>query len=372
MKWFVDQLSAWFTTHGRDLPWRHDVTPYRVWVSEIMLQQTQVATVMPYFERWMTRFPTLESLAVADENDIFSLWQGLGYYRRARYLHQGAQYLIEHYHGDFPTEIASLQKVPGIGAYTAGAIASMAFGQNVPAIDGNAERVLGRYFAIQGDLKKGASRQTLEQCANAIASQGRAGVINQAIMDLGASLCGKKAQCETCPLATHCQANLRQMTDVLPQKHTPTAKTPRICAALILKDTTGKVLVARQRPDQLLGGLWTFPTIELVNDNVSKNHKELLLRSPRIALWHAWLKTHGLTAPLASCTPSYVWIRHIFTHIDMLMTWDIAHYNAPISLDALKPDATLDQFDLVMQKSSTLDMQDHPSSTLMKKILAQL
>ena len=362
-------MTRWFAEHGRDLLWRHDVTPYRVWVSEIMLQQTQVATVTPYFERWMQRFPTIEALATAEDADVLTQWQGLGYYRRARYLHQGAQYILAQWGGQFPKALSDLQQVPGIGAYTAGAIASIAFGQNVPAIDGNAERVLGRYFAIDGDLKKGHARRTLEDYATRIAETGHAAIVNQAIMDLGASLCGKKATCDACPLAKRCQAKRLGLTDVLPQKAAAIPKHQLYCAALFLVDHAGQALIARRRADQLLGGLWTFPMIELMQNPKTPAQANPLSRSPRIAEWSAWLHDHGVCTHLSACTPSGAWLRHIFTHIDMRITLDHAVYPQNIQASSLLPDHAFDAFDTVPVTDAGIQMGDHPSSTLMKKLL---
>ena len=369
MKWFVDQMLPWFSSHGRDLLWRHDVTPYRVWVSEVMLQQTQVATVTPFFERWMTRFPTLESLANAEESEVLAYWEGLGYYRRARYLHQGAKYILTHHDGVFPKTVAELRAIPGIGAYTAGAIASIAFGQNVPAIDGNVERVLGRYFAIRGDLKKGEPRQTLEKHAQSIASLGHASQINQAMMDLGASLCGKIACCDTCPLAKRCQACIQHLTDAIPQKSSALEKSKISRAALVLVDASNHLLLARRRAEQLLGGLWTFPMIDVATTDLTTAQTQLLIRTPRVAQWNAWLHDHGIEIPLASAHPTGTWIHHVFTHIDMHVTLDVAKSSEVLHPPQLLPDSEYDAFDSVTLTSSGLDMTNHPSSTLMKKLL---
>ncbi len=368
MQFLANRLTAWFSEHARDLLWRHNVTPYRVWVSEIMLQQTQVATVTPYFERWMQQFPTIESLAHADESDVLNLWSGLGYYRRARCLHKGAQYVTDELNGVFPTDIPSLKKIPGIGDYTAGAIASIALKQNVPAIDGNVERVLSRYFAILDDIRASKGRKQLEQYAQGIASCGNAGIVNQAMMDLGASFCGKKAECSACPLQTHCKACHQNIANILPQKAAPTPKQPSWQAALCLFDDHRRMLVARRNANALLGSLWTFPMIPLSAD-VPKSTKDAtqLARATRIAPWTAWLHDFGLPGGIESLAPSETFIRHIFTHIDMHVTIDFAHYagHFPNMPKNYPPNSFYDCLDAVLLE----DLQNYPISTLMKKML---
>ena len=173
-RYFWSNLGDWFAVCKRDLPWRNAPSPYEVWVSELMLQQTQVSTVLPYYERWMKRFPDIHALASSNIDDVLGAWAGLGYYRRARYLHAGAQYIASQCGGVFPSTIEALRKIPGVGDYTSGAIASFAFGQNVPAIDGNAERVFSRFFGIEGDMTRGASRKRLVELADHVAKLGDA------------------------------------------------------------------------------------------------------------------------------------------------------------------------------------------------------
>lgn len=372
MQYLAKHLSIWFSTHARDLLWRHDVTPYRVWVSEIMLQQTQVATVTPYFERWMRVFPTLEALAEAEESDVMSLWAGLGYYRRARYLHRGAKFVVENLHGVFPSDIAELKKIPGIGDYTSGAIASIALGQDVPAIDGNVERVLGRYFAIFGDLKGGDARKKLERYAQGIAKCGNAGVVNQALMDLGASFCGKKADCEACPLKAKCAAYAENLTAELPQRAVRAAKQMSWQSALFLVDDDMQLLLVRRNASGLLGGLWSLPMMPLCADTPrSEAEAALYARASRFPAWSAWLVDHNLQNNVQSCLPTGSFVRHIFTHIDMRVTLDVAHYrgafsNMPKTLDN---DDLFDRIDVVTLRGDVSDFSDHPISTLIKKLL---
>ncbi len=260
MSALAEALLAWYAQHARDLPWRGQDNPYAIWVSEVMLQQTQVATVRPYFARWMARFPTIEALAQADEQEVLALWEGLGYYRRARALHRAAREVVARFQGRLPTDPETLQTLPGIGKYTAHAIASLAFGRDVPALDGNVKRVLARVFALETPVDTAAGEKALWELAAAHLPPGRAAEYNQALMDLGATVCTpQQPRCAQCPLAPFCQA--RQQGDPLafpkkrrrqPQPHY------QVVAAVILK-ADGRVLIAQRPPDGLLGNLWEFP-----------------------------------------------------------------------------------------------------------------
>lgn len=371
-EFFAAQMRAWFAVQARDLAWRREVSPYRVFVSEIMLQQTQVATVQPYFDRWMAAFPTIEALAAADASQVMSLWAGLGYYRRARYLQQGARYVVEECHGAFPKTLAELKKIPGVGAYTAGAIASIAFGLDVPAIDGNAERVLARYFGIHGDLKQAPAKTTLEAHAAAVAQCGFAGTVNQAIMDLGASYCGKKAECTSCPVAARCVACQQGLTNVIPQKAKAIQKTRAFRAALCLQDAQNNLLIVHTRSNLLLGDLWTFPFIDIPK-NIPKSdlETEIIIRENRQHLWHAWLFDHGLNCIIRSCQPVHQLVHHVFTHIDMYIIVDIIKIDGVLTKNDQLDDANYDLYDLVNINSLKQNDEKHPFSTLMKKMLKQ-
>ncbi|HNT78485.1 MAG TPA: A/G-specific adenine glycosylase, partial [Anaerolineae bacterium] len=195
-------LLAWFAAHARDLPWRHERTPYRVWVAEVMLQQTQVETVRDYYRRFMARFPTVEALAAAELEDVLKVWEGLGYYSRARALHRAAQVVLHDYGGQLPSEAAALRKLPGIGAYTAGAIASIAFGIPAPAVDGNVRRVLSRVLALPAPAPA-----ELEEAVRILMPEAAPGPFTEALMELGATLCRPAApQCEACPWCGWCRA----------------------------------------------------------------------------------------------------------------------------------------------------------------------
>ncbi len=271
----LDQaLLAWFDARKRDLPWRRDKDPYRVWISEIMLQQTQVSAVIPYYEAFLDRFPDVESLAEASVEEVLALWSGLGYYRRARQLHAAAKQVAQK--GRFPATVESLLELPGIGAYTAAAVASIAFDVVVPVMDGNVERVMSRFLAESGDPKRGKTRSQLLAAAAGFLDQKRPGDGNQALMELGATLCRpKKADCPACPIARNCRARAEGSPENYP---TPKAKRERKKVSLAFavacetdqgwdeKQMDGEVrLLLFRRPDSsdLMAGLWEIPNIPL-------------------------------------------------------------------------------------------------------------
>jgi A/G-specific adenine glycosylase len=252
-------LLRWFDRHRRPMPWRDDPQPYKVWISEVMLQQTQVATVMPYFERFMQRFPTVRALAAAELQAVLEVWQGLGYYTRARNLHKAARVVMDKRGGKLPQPASEWETLPGIGPYAAGAIASIAFGEVVPAVDGNVVRVFTRLLGIRKDSTKPALRRALtKQVAGAIAPR-RAGDFNQAVMELGALVCKpRNPDCSGCPLRQWCVAHAKGLTARIPYR--PRRQpVPHIDVAACVIRRGDRVLIARRRPDQMLGGLWEFP-----------------------------------------------------------------------------------------------------------------
>ncbi|MBN2149459.1 MAG: A/G-specific adenine glycosylase [Anaerolineales bacterium] len=256
---FAKTILNWYAQNARKLPWRGHADPYAIWVSEIMLQQTRVEAVVPYFERWMKRFPTLEKLATASQQDVLSTWEGLGYYSRARNLHRATQIVMAEYDGKIPENVEQLRQLPGVGRYTAGAIASMAFGQDAPALDGNIRRVLGRVFNVTEPARSPQGEARLWALAEENLPQGKAGDYNQAMMDLGAMICLPRAPgCINCPLQSLCQAHAlgveEQRPVSLPKKAIPHYT---VTAAVIERD--GMVLLAQRQQDDLLGGLWEFP-----------------------------------------------------------------------------------------------------------------
>jgi A/G-specific adenine glycosylase len=256
---FADSLLDWFHKNARELPWRSYRTPYRTWISEIMLQQTQVDTVIPYFENWIAHFPDIFTLAKADEQEVLSLWEGLGYYSRARNLYRAAKRVVEEYHGQLPDSTIELEKLPGIGPYTSAAIASIAFNIDAPAVDGNIRRVLSRYFNVEEPARSPEGERKIWDLAGSNLPSGRAGDYNEALMDLGATICTPKTpHCGNCPLAEGCVAKQLGIQDERPVK-LPRKKVPHAIVTAAVITTDGKVLLA-QRPSQgLLGGLWEFP-----------------------------------------------------------------------------------------------------------------
>ncbi len=252
-------LLAWWDAEKRDLPWRRTRDPYAIWVSEIMLQQTRVETVKPYYHRWLAELPTVTDLASADEGRVLKLWEGLGYYSRARSLHQAARTLVRDHDGRLPRSVDALRRLPGIGPYTAGAIASIAFDLDEPVLDGNVIRVVSRLFEVDGDVKSAEIRESLWELAGKLVPPGQAGRMNQALMDLGAMVClPRKALCEVCPVAEPCRARAAGRVGELPVKSPPKA-VPHfdIAAGVVCKG--GRVLIDQRPADGLLGGLWEFP-----------------------------------------------------------------------------------------------------------------
>ena len=254
-------LLRWFARHKRKLPWRAEPRdPYHVWLAEIMLQQTQVATVIPYYERWLQRFPTLHSLADAPLDDVLKLWEGLGYYSRARNLHRAAQVVMRDFGGEIPSTVEGLRKLPGVGRYTTGAIASLAFHQDAPILDGNVTRVLARVFGIDTDIKSPVTLKQLWHLSEALLPGGRAGGFNEALMDLGATVCTPRApSCTRCPLSTKCIAYTKGTPEAYPVKQAKQAIPTRNILTAVIFDAKGHFLLAQRPPKGLLGGLWEFP-----------------------------------------------------------------------------------------------------------------
>lgn len=256
---FGDNLLDWYQAHARDLPWRNTGDPYAIWVSEIMLQQTRVETVIPYFTRWLKKFPTINSLAQASQQEVLSAWEGLGYYSRARHLHQAAQIVAADFGGQLPQDTKQLVLLPGIGRYTAGAIASIAFGMDEPVLDGNISRVLARFFDVQEPASSSAGEKQLWQLAAETLSPGQAGEHNQALMDLGALICTPRdPSCETCPLSKSCKAYRLGVQNQRPVKVSRPEIPHYLVSSAIIRQNQ-QVLIAQRPPRGLLGGLWEFP-----------------------------------------------------------------------------------------------------------------
>ncbi len=279
-------LLDWYGREKRDLPWRRTRDPYAVWVSEVMLQQTQVATVLPYYERWMQRFPTARALAAAAEDEVLHAWQGLGYYSRARRLLQGARAVVERHGGQLPDSAEALLALPGIGPYSAGAIASIAYGLAEPIVDGNVVRVLTRLFALRGDPARAPLKAELWALARALIPEGCASDFNQSLMELGATVCTpKQPRCDGCPVRGQCAALSQGIVDQLPETaRRPETTALHMVAALVWR--RGRVLVTQLQDDApRWAGMWQFP-------NAERNAKE----TPEQALSRAVRESVGLDA----------------------------------------------------------------------------
>ncbi len=270
------RLLAWYGVHARDLPWRRTKDPYAVWLSEIMLQQTQVETVKPYFERFIRALPTIEALAGADEHEVLRLWEGLGYYRRARQLHRAAQILVAEHGGRFPRDPQLVRRLPGIGRYTAGAILSIAFDAREPILEANTLRLLSRLLAYTGDSHSGEGQRLLWATAEILLPRRNAGRLNQALMELGSELCTARApRCLDCPVAVLCRANQQGRQQEIPP---PKGKRPLQAvreAALVVR-RRGRVLLLRWPEGRRWAGLWDFPRFPLAANSPTAIGRELV------------------------------------------------------------------------------------------------
>jgi A/G-specific adenine glycosylase len=324
-------IAAGYRQVRRDLPWRRVRDPYAIWVSEIMLQQTRVATVIPYWQRWMTRFPTVTALAAAPLDDVLAAWAGLGFYGRARNLHRGAREVVTSWKGELPARAAELREVPGIGPYTAGAIASIAHGERAALVDGNVARVFARIFALPLDIKASATQRVLWRHAHALMAalpeEYEAGELNQGLMELGATVCSVgEPRCLLCPVAAarQCQAQLRGLQSELPISRAPkpASELPLLHLRAIWAMRNGELLLARRKPDGLFGGLWELPSAasaeaaaavvgaEVAGDAPVAHHEQILShRRLVIEVWPA-----GAPASLGKVVdPSYDAARYFTT-----------------------------------------------------------
>jgi A/G-specific adenine glycosylase len=288
MNKFAERILHWFAQHGRkDLPWQQKPTAYRVWVSEIMLQQTQVATVIPYYERFMQSFPDVQTLAQAPLDDVLHHWSGLGYYARARNLHKAAQQVCADYAGEFPDTLENMQALPGIGRSTAGAILSLAKGQAQSILDGNVKRVLARHHAVAGWPGQSQVLAQLWQLAEQHTPQQQTAAYNQAMMDLGATVCTRsKPACALCPVAETCKAKAQANWHAYPGKKPKKNLPIRQVQMLLIRNTAGDVLLQQRPPQGIWGGLWSFPEIAVDDDPIAwciqqqMRHTQLQRRLP--------------------------------------------------------------------------------------------
>ncbi|MBK8189892.1 MAG: A/G-specific adenine glycosylase [Vampirovibrionales bacterium] len=325
---FALALTRWYASHARDLPWRRTRDPYHVWLSEIMLQQTQVATVIPYYERFLARFSTVEALAAASEDETLKLWEGLGYYARGRNLRRAAQAIVETHQGRFPDTLAGMMALPGVGRSTAGAILTFAMGQAHPLLDGNVKRVLSRLFCFEADVNAPRSQETLwDYSAQLLAPSDDPYAFNQAVMELGATLCTPQApQCLLCPVKDFCEAAAKGAQHELPRKAVKKPSPHYDIGAAVLWN--GDRVLIQQRPrDGLLGGLWEFPGgkregDETLAETVAREIREELaleirVRDKLISVKHAYthfrITLHAFDCdylggePQARCAEAWRW-----------------------------------------------------------------
>lgn len=303
------ELLQWYETEYRNLPWRETNDPYRIWISEIMLQQTQVKTVLPYFNNFIRRFPTVYDLACASIDEVLKLWEGLGYYARARNLHRTAQRIITEFGGQFPRDLSRIKQLPGIGPYTAAAILSIAFGADHAVVDGNVQRVLARLYQVDKPVQSAEGKQQLEELAQRLLARGQAGQYNQAIMELGALICTpRKPICEKCPLNRFCQSYSQATQDRYPIKE-PRRKRPHVDVAAGIIWKGQKVLIAKRPEQGLLGGLWEFPGGKIRQDETAS---EAVLREIREEL-----------DILVRVGERFMTVNHEYTHFTLTM--DVFH-----------------------------------------------
>jgi A/G-specific adenine glycosylase len=293
----VEKLKKWFKARARPLPWRQNATPYAVWVSEIMLQQTQVAVVIPYYLRWMERFPDVLALAQAPAEEVLKLWEGLGYYSRARRLHAGAQQIVREFEGELPRDPALLTQISGIGPYTVGAIRSFAFHERAAAVDGNVLRVLARYDAVTDSIDKASTIDRLRLRAEDFLPQDEPWVAAEALIELGATVCKKQPLCGECPLRNGCQAYTQGAVMDFPKRRTRASVTTlhRLVAIVVSKQ---RYLVRQVPVGQIMSGLHEFPYLEV--ESPPQTAQSLL----------SWVKTLGLSANEVQPLPV---VKHSFT-----------------------------------------------------------
>jgi A/G-specific adenine glycosylase len=311
---FQQDLISWFKREQRDLPWRKDQDPYKVWVSEIMLQQTRVDTVIPYFNRFVEWFPTIEDLAQADEDRVLKAWEGLGYYSRVRNLQSAVKEVKEKYEGKVPNTPEEISKLKGVGPYTAGAILSIAYGVPEPAVDGNVMRVLSRILSIWEDIAKPSTRKVFEKAVRELISHDEPSAFNQALMELGALICTPTSpSCLLCPVRDHCQAFNEGVQEELPVK-TKKNKTRNVdLACAIVTDETGNLLIHKRPANGLLANLWEIPNVEL--------HLPLERNREHVAV--LFQENHELNVALDKVMGQ---IEHVFSHL----VWNITVYRGTI------------------------------------------
>jgi A/G-specific adenine glycosylase len=276
LRTFRRKLRAWYGRHARDLPWRGTRDPYAIWLSEVMLQQTQVETVRPYFQRFLAAFPTIGELAQADERAVLRLWEGLGYYRRARQLHQAARQIVAEHDGRFPCDLHAVQRLPGIGRYTAGAILSIAFDQRQQILEANTVRLFSRLLAYDGPTTSSTGQKLLWAVAEAVLPLREVGRFNQALMELGSEVCrGRAPACEVCPALGLCRAQLGGLQDEIPRPK-PRPQFEAVCEAAVLVRRRGRVLLIQWPEGRRWAGLWDFPRFAIEGKKAAEIHRAIV------------------------------------------------------------------------------------------------
>ncbi|MCH1627524.1 A/G-specific adenine glycosylase [Fredinandcohnia quinoae] len=320
---FQLDLISWFEQEQRDLPWRMDKDPYKVWVSEIMLQQTRVDTVIPYFNNFIDQFPTIETLAEAEEEKVLKAWEGLGYYSRVRNLHAAVKEVAEKYGGQVPNTAKEISKLKGVGPYTTGAILSIAYGVPEPAVDGNVMRVLSRILSIWDDIAKPKTRQQFEDIIREIISKENPSFFNQALMELGALICiPANPACLLCPVRNHCRAFAEGVQKELPVKSKKKAPVPLSMAAVVLQNEDKKLLI-HKRPDKgLLANLWEFPNHESISELYTQKEQlsDFINQEFKIQ---------------TKIGEAYTTIQHIFSHL----IWNITVFEGEIIGEVIESDS---------------------------------
>lgn len=313
MKSLGFSLTQWFRHSKRDFPWRKSPSPYQVWVSEVMLQQTRASVVIPYFLRWMERFPSVNDLAQASELEVIKAWEGLGYYSRARNLHLGAKQVIEYFNGKLPSDPAKLQTIKGLGPYTIGAILSFAFGKKYPAIDSNVLRVLARHFLIEKEITGSSARKEAEKIALSIIPEENPATFNEALVELGALICtSKNPRCVVCPIRKTCKAYALDKVHELPIKKTRQKITPLFRSVFIIQNKNF-VLLKTPKKGQIMDGLYEFPYVEKGEDFSFDAELTLIHKLPTVT--HTFTRYKATLYPLLhntnirSKTPGHEWVK---------------------------------------------------------------
>ena len=352
---FRRRLLKWFDANQRDLPWRKNRTPYRIWVSEIMLQQTQVATVIDYYLRFMKRFPNVKKLAAADQADVLKLWEGLGYYRRARQLHAAAQVVVEKHGGRFPTDFENVLALPGIGRYTAGAILSISLDQKLPILEGNTIRLFARLLAMRDNPRSSTNQKVLWEFSESILPRKRCGDFNQALMELGSEICTpSKPSCEQCPISNDCPTFVQGLQSQIPAAGKK-MKFENLHEAVVVvrkgQGTGTRFLVRQCGPDERWSGLWDFPRYEIKSGTANGKVQTELANQ---------LKTQ--TGLNATVTPTDKRIKHAVTKYRITLDCFVAD----------SPTGRLKKNQTATQWLTAAELADLPMSSTGRKIVKSL